>query len=97
MLKIYLCSCICSERGIVAQNQTNNYAGPIYVQDVDCTGFETHPSQCNVSTYITSDCVSSSSIVRIYCFITSKQEKHFSMLILLLHLSYYGRLLGFQN
>ena len=58
--------------GEVAMDQSNNYTGLIYIQDVNCTGEETHPSQCSVSTEITPDCASSSSVVRINCFSVSK-------------------------
>ena len=55
-------------RGEVASYQFNNYEGPILIQDVNCTGFERLPIECNVSTELTSECQNSSSIVRINCF-----------------------------
>ena len=56
----------------MATNQSNSFTGPIFIQDVNCTGQESHPSQCSVSTDITPDCMSSNSIIRINCYLSGK-------------------------
>ena len=67
--------------GEVAEDQFNNYTGTIVVQDVECSGNESHPSECNVNTFITTECFNSSSIVRINCFYNSKFESKYSIII----------------
>ena len=69
--------------GEVAEDQFNNYTGPIVIQDVECSGNESHPSECNVNTFITTECFNSSSIVRITCFFISKFDSKYSIIIII--------------
>ena len=69
--------------GEVADDQFNNYTGPIVIQDVECSGNESHPSECNVNTFITTECFNSSSIVRITCFFISKFDSKYSIIIII--------------
>ena len=70
--------------GEVAEDQFNNYTGPIVIQDVECSGNKSHPSECNVNTFITTECLNSSSIVRINCFINSKFDSKYGMIIIII-------------
>ena len=54
------------------------------IQDVECSGNESHPSECNVNTNITTECLNSSSIVRINCFFNSKFDSKYSMIIIII-------------
>ena len=69
--------------GEVADDQFNNYTGPIVIQDVECSGNESHPSECNVNTFITTECFNSSSIVSITCFFISKFDSKYSIIIIM--------------
>ena len=66
--------------GEVAEDQFNNYTGPIVIQDVECSGNASSLSECNVNTFITTECLSSSSIVRINCFFYSKFDLKYSII-----------------
>ena len=69
--------------GEVAEDQFNNYTGPILVQDVECSGNESHPSECNANIDITTECFNSSNIVRINCFFISKFDSKYSIIIII--------------
>ena len=69
--------------GEVAEDQFNNYTGPIVVQDVECSGNEGHPSECNVNIFINTECSNSFSIVRLNCFFISKFDSKYSIIIII--------------